>query len=142
MVFGDISGVFYWCVHHMERDNGQDIGAHPKFGLLSSLPPLLFFGCVCPLCVSRSKERPSSTELARGTKWRPCFRSCRFLARTSTLKVRLSRFPYSLKPPYHRHLTPLPLFAIGFRKAINIGGGKKDARRKKKCVCVISEGNL
>lgn len=42
----------------MEGDNGQDIGAHPNFGFLSSsLPPLLSFGCVCPLCVCPGRRR-------------------------------------------------------------------------------------
>lgn len=44
--------VFYWCVQHMERDNGQDIG-HTliwDFSLLFRLSSLLgvFVRCVCP----------------------------------------------------------------------------------------------
>lgn len=46
LVFGDISVVFYWFVHHMEGDNGQDIG-HTRILDFS----LLSFGCACPLCV-------------------------------------------------------------------------------------------
>ena len=40
--------VFYWFAHHMEGDNGQDIGAHPNFGFLSSLVFGVFVRCVCP----------------------------------------------------------------------------------------------
>lgn len=76
----------------MEGDNGQDIGHTLIFGFLSSLFRLSSLLGVFVRCVSWSKERPSSTELARGTKWRRCFRSWRSLARTSTLRVRLSCF--------------------------------------------------
>lgn len=76
----------------MEGDNGQDIGHTLIFGFRSSLFRLSSLLGVYVRCVSWSKERPSSTELARGTKWRRCFRSWRSLARTSTLKVRLSCF--------------------------------------------------
>lgn len=80
--------IFYWFVHHIEGDNGQDIGHTLILG--SSLPFHLFsFGYVLVRCVSRPKERPSSTVRARGTKWKRYLRSWRFLARTSTLKVRL-----------------------------------------------------
>lgn len=39
--------VFYWFAHHMVGDNGQDIGAHPNFGFLSSL----FWVCLSVVCV-------------------------------------------------------------------------------------------
>ncbi|MEQ2255442.1 hypothetical protein ILYODFUR_013950 [Ilyodon furcidens] len=85
-VFGDISVVFYWCVFHMQWEGHQ---AHPNLGSLSSLLLLFSFFdvfvhfCTCVgvcVCVSWLKERPSYTELARGTKWKRCFRSWRFLA--------------------------------------------------------------
>ncbi len=50
-MFGDISVVFYWCVPPYGGGQWAGHRAHPNFGFLSSLPPLLSFGCVCPLCV-------------------------------------------------------------------------------------------
>lgn len=35
-MFWDVSGIFYWFVHHIEGDNGQDIGHTLILG--SSLP--------------------------------------------------------------------------------------------------------
>lgn len=47
--------VFYWFVHHIDGDNGQDIGHTLILGL--SLPFHLFsFGCACPLCVLAKGE--------------------------------------------------------------------------------------
>lgn len=85
--------LFYWFVHHLKGDNGQDIG-HTLISDFSLLFRLFSLLAVPVRFVSWSKERPSSTERARGTKWKQCSRSWCFLARTSTLKVRLLAFPF------------------------------------------------
>lgn len=47
--------IFYWFVHHIEGDNGQDIGHTLILGF--SLPFHLFScGCACPLCVLAKGE--------------------------------------------------------------------------------------
>lgn len=50
MVFGDVSMVYYWFVHNMDGDNGQDI-RHTQILDFFLLFCLLYFGCACPLCV-------------------------------------------------------------------------------------------
>lgn len=88
-VLAHLSDILLVCSSYRR---GQWAGhrAHPNFWVLSSLPCLVLG--VLVRCVSWPKERPSSTVHARGTKWKRYLRSWRFLAQTSTLKVRFSRF--------------------------------------------------
>lgn len=134
-MFGDISVVFYWFVHHIEGDNGQDIG-HTlilDFSLLFRLFSLL---AVLVRCVSWSKERPSSTERARGTKWKQCFRSWCFLARTSTLKVKdFLAFPFLC----NCSVTVISLYSHcllwGFEERLTLGKKKNLREEIGVCVC-------
>lgn len=47
--------IFYWFVHHIEGDNGQDI-RHTLILGFSLLFRLLSFGYACPLCVLAKGE--------------------------------------------------------------------------------------
>lgn len=55
LVFWDIWVIFYWFVHHIEGDNGQDI-RHTLILGFSLLFRLLSFGYACPLCVLAKGE--------------------------------------------------------------------------------------
>lgn len=113
-------------------EGGQWAGhrAHPNFGFISSLPSHLFWVCLSVVCVLVEGE----TLLHRACKRNQVETVLQILAlpgtdvnvKGKTFSLRLSLYPLS-----HRHLTSLPLFALGFGGVINIGEKREEIR-----VCV------
>lgn len=141
MVFGDISMVYYWFVHNMEGDNGQDI-RHTQNLDFFLLFCLLYFGCACPLCVLVEGE----TLLHRACKRNQVETVFQILALPGTdVNVKGKAFLLclfsltALSPSSHYATTVCSWVST----AINTGGGKKWREIGLcLCACVIIEVNL
>lgn len=112
--------IFYWFVHHIEGDNGQDIGHTLILG--SSLPFHIFsFGCACPLCVLAKGE----TLLHRACKRNQVETVFKILALPGTDVNVKGKVFFALPRLYHFCVTVLvhdTQFAVGLQEWLTTEG--------------------